>query len=584
MPPALPLILTVGISFSVQRLKRALIFCIDSERLHYAGRLDTMCWDKTGTITVPSLTFSGVHYPQEEESVSMSKLDFSPMKVMAHPTCLERFMIVCHGLTRPENEYLGHALDIETFRMTEWSIEKHQPTVTFHNNQLPVVIRVCVGGSSVHTVKRFEFDAHLQRSSVIAVSKDLPAYIYVKGSPESIKYLCNPSSIPKSFDAMCSRYSSEGFYVIALACKPIDSSVLSHLGILSRNQVEYDLDFQGFLLFENPIKKQAFPTFTALKEASINSIIITGDNALTAVHVARQLNLANQVYLVDKDDSGLFYLILNSTADSPAGSYTEPRRSSITNLSDIVQESYIDIAMTGTALVEMQQNEKWLLELLMPRTIIFSRAKPDHKTWIIEWLIRNGKQVGMCGDGTNDCGALKAAHVGLALSSAEASIVAPFTSAQKQISDIIHLVKEGRCSLETSFVGFKYMTLYPLIQLMISASLNQMGVSLSSNQYLLDDLLVVTALALFALYTQPIAGLKRSRPVDTLFAPEILVSLIGQMLLCIFWFVINIFITFNGATNWDFCKASNATIMLDPITYLPKNGNVTDRANYPCFA
>ena len=55
-------------------------------------------------------------------------------------------------------------------------------------------------------------------------------------------------------------------------------------------------------------------------------------------------------------------------------------------------------------------------------TKIFSRIRPHQKTWIIERLIQLGKHVGMCGDGTNDCGALKAAHVGLSLSDAEASI------------------------------------------------------------------------------------------------------------------------------------------------------------------
>jgi cation-transporting ATPase 13A3/4/5 len=57
----------------------------------------------------------------------------------------------------------------------------------------------------------------------------------------------------------------------------------------------------------------------------------------------------------------------------------------------------------------------------------------------------------MCGDGANDCGALKTANVGISLSEAEASIAAPFTSKIQNISCVISLLKEGKASLTTSF-------------------------------------------------------------------------------------------------------------------------------------
>ena len=55
-------------------------------------------------------------------------------------------------------------------------------------------------------------------------------------------------------------------------------------------------------------------------------------------------------------------------------------------------------------------------------TVIFAKMGPDHKAWVIDRLSTMGKYVGMCGDGTNDCSALKVAHIGLSLSAKESSM------------------------------------------------------------------------------------------------------------------------------------------------------------------
>lgn len=88
---------------------------------------------------------------------------------------------------------------------------------------------------------------------------------------------------------------------------------------------------------------------------------------------------------------------------------------------------------------------------------IFARMSPDEKHELVSRLQSLGYTVGFCGDGANDCGALKAADVGISLSEAEASIAAPFTSSQPDIGCVIQVIQEGRAALVTSFSCFKYM-------------------------------------------------------------------------------------------------------------------------------
>lgn len=72
---------------------------------------------------------------------------------------------------------------------------------------------------------------------------------------------------------------------------------------------------------------------------------------------------------------------------------------------------------------------------------VFARMSPDEKHELVEKLQSLDYCCGFCGDGANDCGALKAADVGVSLSDAEASVAAPFTSRVFDISCVPKLIK-----------------------------------------------------------------------------------------------------------------------------------------------
>ena len=64
----------------------------------------------------------------------------------------------------------------------------------------------------------------------------------------------------------------------------------------------------------------------------------------------------------------------------------------------------------------------------------------------------------------------KTAHVGIDLSDAEASIVAPFTSLDKQITSVAEVLREGRCALASALASYSYMIIYGQVE-----SINQIA-------------------------------------------------------------------------------------------------------------
>lgn len=139
-----------------------------------------------------------------------------------------------------------------------------------------------------------------------------------------------------------------------------------------------------------------------------------------------------------------------------------------------------------------------LLKVIIKNCKVYARMSPTQKATLVEELqVNSGEMIGMCGDGANDCNALKVADVGLSLSSSEASIAAPFTSSCEDISSLVDLLRIGRSSLDLSYLLFKYMLVYSSMEFTSVIILYFHTSNISDSQLLFIDFFCAVPMTIF---------------------------------------------------------------------------------------
>jgi cation-transporting P-type ATPase 13A2 len=153
-------------------------------------------------------------------------------------------------------------------------------------------------------IRIFEFESSKRRMSVI-VQKSETKYlqVYVKGAPEIMPDICQPTScttllplsdkVPSDYEEMLDFYTHHGYRVIALAAKSLPNISLKRAGRMKRAEAESDLTFLGFIVFENKLKPSTPGVLSQLRDAKIRTVMCTGDNILTAISVARECELVS---------------------------------------------------------------------------------------------------------------------------------------------------------------------------------------------------------------------------------------------------------------------------------------------------
>lgn len=175
----------------------------------------------------------------------------------------------------------------------------------------------------------------------------------------------------------------------------------------------------------------------------------------------------------------------------------------------------------------------------------------------------------MCGDGANDCGALRAAHTGISLSEAESSVASPFTSKNPNISCVLDVVREGRAALVTSFGIFKYIAAYSLCQFISVLLLYSIDSNLTDMEFLYIDLAIISVFAFFFGKTEAYQGkLVKETPLSSLVSVSPILSLLTQIGLVIIFQVTTFehlksepwYVPLNATNEDDIACVENYTI------------------------
>ncbi|CAG8503949.1 12192_t:CDS:10 [Ambispora gerdemannii] len=407
-------------------------------------------------------------------------------------------MTTCHSLKLVNGELIGDPLDLKMFQFTNWVLEEGGQTTSSRSsvvlrssssdNSSTSSLNTTLGGTSgiVPTVVRppggrqfnladvlgnddkdrdekatpflelgilrtFEFVSSLRRMSVIV--KRLRSHtmeVFVKGAPEVMKEICREETLPDDYKELLHFYTHHGYRVIACAARSFENLNWMKAQKIKREQVEQDLDFLGFIIFENKLKPSSAPVIDVLRGAKIRQVMCT-DNVLTAVSVSRECGIVSknaQIYIPRFIEGSsitpratLAWENLDNSQDLLDPRTLEPILAPSLQENSVARAEYppndrsdFNLAITGDVFRWMVDygNQVTLLRMLI-RGSVFARMSPDEKHELVEKFQELEYCVGFCGDGANDCGALKAADVGLSLSEAEASVAAPFTSRSTDI-------------------------------------------------------------------------------------------------------------------------------------------------------
>jgi cation-transporting ATPase 13A2 len=183
-------------------------------------------------------------------------------------------------------EHVGDPMEIKLFEFGEFQFSNEQS-----DNSDIIMAFESERGHKGFVYRRFDFDSQLFRMSAIGKTNHSgnDFHLYIKGSPEHMLDIFKSETVPNDYNQILKEYTSQGFRVLAIGCRKVDEKALN----LSRLELEKDITFEGFEIFENRLKPETRGAIEEFVQAEVPCVMITGDNALTGSNIAYQCGISD---------------------------------------------------------------------------------------------------------------------------------------------------------------------------------------------------------------------------------------------------------------------------------------------------
>ena len=325
-PQLLPAIINITLSQGAQSMAKKGVIVRHLAALENFGSMDVLCTDKTGTLTEGVVSLDTAVNAERNPSEEVFRLAYLNAKLqIGIVNDLDKVIIACRDLDM----------------------------------------------SNIKKIGEIPFNFERKRLSVI-IQDSLECKMITKGAFKVIITICSKvqmeageqilsASMLAEIQQHFAEWSDQGFRVLGIAQKSMDVRA-KYVA-----QDEHDLTFMGFLLFLDPLKTDVIQTVTELSQLGVQLRVITGDNSLVALHIAKSLGLQ------------------------------------------------IRQVLTGAELAEL--SEEALAETI-ETTDLFTEVNPSQKERIILALKKKNHVVGYMGDGINDAPALHVADVSISVNTA----------------------------------------------------------------------------------------------------------------------------------------------------------------------